>query len=353
MLSKRGRLALFVVAIALISISLALLSGVNGGAADDDEGQPGPVVSVPTASAPSGPPERGPTPPSDGAWVGAWVKPDLPTQQGMVDSVEKFEDQLGRPLDIVQVYHQWDDDFPSEADKAFVAEGRTLLLSWSGDDTRVIVSGRYDQLIEQRAEEVKELGAPVLIRWRWEMNRPNLQGSVWSGADFVAAWKHIRTIFTRVGATNAGWVWCPTATGFDATQGPSYYPGDDQVDWLCTDVYPGPDYRSFADVASEFMAWAAGHDKPVLIGEYGAEDGEPGQRTAWLNASATFAKTHPQIKGLVYFDARHQDNGRDRDFSLVPGTTPWKAFVGMSKQPYFDTGPPAAAPSASASGGGG
>ena len=79
------------------------------------------------------------------------------------------------------------------------------------------------------------------------------------------------------------------------------------------------------------MAWAAGHDKPVLIGEYGAEDGEPGQRTAWLNASATFVKTHPQIKGLVYFDARHQDNGRDRDFTLVPGTTPWKAFVGMAE----------------------
>ena len=55
-LSKRGRLAVFLVAIALIAISLALLAGVNGGEADDDEGQPGPVVSVPTASAPSVPP---------------------------------------------------------------------------------------------------------------------------------------------------------------------------------------------------------------------------------------------------------------------------------------------------------
>jgi hypothetical protein len=348
MLTKRGRLALFLAAIALIAISLALLSGVNGGAADDDAGQPGPVVSVPTASAPSAPPERGPTPPAEGAWVGAWVKPDLPTQKGMVESVRKFEEQLGRPLDVVQVYHQWDDDFPTEADKDFVRQGRTLLLSWSGDDTRVIVSGRYDRQIAERAEAVKALGAPILLRWRWEMNRPNLQGSVWSGADFVAAWKHIRTIFTDVGATNAAWVWCPIASGFDQTQGPSYYPGDDQVDWLCTDVYPGPDYRSFSDVASEFMAWAAGHDKPVLIAEYGAEDGEPGQRTGWLNATSTFVKTHPQIKGLVYFDARHQDSGRDRDFSLVPGTSPWKAFVAMARQPYFDTGPPLAQPSASA-----
>jgi hypothetical protein len=347
-LTKRGRLAVFLVAIALIAISLALLAGVNGGEADDDEGQPGPIVSVPTASAPSVPPERGPSPPHVGAWVGAWVKPDLPTQNGQLASVAAFESQLGRPLDIVQVYHQWTDEFPSTADEQFAAEGRTLLISWNGEDTRVILSGRYDDLISQRAQQVKALGKPILLRWRWEMNRPNLQGSVWSGADFVAAWKHIRAIFTRVGATNAAWVWCPTATSFDSTQGPSYYPGDDQVDWLCTDVYPGPDYRSFSDVASEFMAWAAGHDKPILIAEYGAEDGEPGQRIAWMNATTTFVKTHPQIKGVVYYDARHQDNGRDRDFSLVPGTAPWKAFVGMAKLPYFDTGPAPPVPSASA-----
>ena len=346
MLTKRGRLAVFLVAIAMIGLSLALLAGVNGGAADDG-GQPDPTVSVPTASAPSHPPARGPVPPAVGAWIGAWVKPDLPTQNGQVAGVSGFEQALGRPLDIVQVYHQWDDDFPTAADQAFVDQGRTLLLSWSGADTRVIVSGRYDEQIRQQAEEVKDIGSPILLRWRWEMNRPNLQGSVWGGSDFVAAWKHIRQIFTEVGATNAAWVWCPAAMGFDATQAPAYYPGDDEVDWLCTDVYPGPDYRSFADVASEFMAWAAGHDKPVLIGEFGAEDGAPGQRSSWLTATAKFVQDHPQIKALVYFDARHSDSGPDHDYSLQPGTPPWQAFETIAREPYFDTGPPAE-PAASA-----
>ena len=131
----------------------------------------------------------------------------MPTQSGQIAAVAKFEKDLGRPLDVVQVYHQWDDDFPSDADKEFVAQGRTLLLSWAGADTRVIVNGRYDAAIKARAEEIKALGAPILLRWRWEMNRPNLAGSVWSAADYVAAWKHIRKIFTDVGATNAAWVW--------------------------------------------------------------------------------------------------------------------------------------------------
>jgi hypothetical protein len=336
MLSRRGRLVVFGAAVAMVALALALLFSGVGDVASPGEAPPGPAVSVPAQAAPRLPPARGPVPPATGAWVGAWVKPTVPTQSGQVAAVADFEHQLGRPLDVVQVYHQWGDDFPSQADLDFVRQGKTLLLSWSGTDTRVITSGRLDAQIRQQAEQVKAIGAPILLRWRWEMNRPNLQGSIWSPADFVAAWKHIRAIFTEVGATNAGWVWCPLATDFLATSGPAYYPGDDQVDWLCTDVYPGPDYLSFQDVSSEFLRWAAGRPKPVLIGEYGAEDKASGQREQWLTKAAAFVKAHPQIKGLVYFDARHTDNGRERDFTLVPGTGPMQTFEQMAADPYFD-----------------
>jgi beta-mannanase len=223
---------------------------------------------------------------------------------------------------------------------AFVQQGKTLMISWSGDDTRVIESGRDDAVIRQRAEEVKALGAPVLLRWRFEMNRPNVQASIWSPADFIAAWKHVRAIFTAVGATNAGWVWCPLATDFDATDGPAYYPGDDQVEWLCADVYPGPDYDSFGDVADEFMAWASTHDRPIIIGEFGAEDDDstPGQRATWIKGAAAYAKTHPQIKALAYFEARKNENGTDRDFTLAGTAAPLAAFKAMAHDPYFDEG---------------
>lgn len=93
------------------------------------------------------------------------------------------------------------------------------------------------------------------------MDRPNLTQSVHSPEDYVAAWKRIRGIFTEVGATNAGFVWCPHVQGFvdEKRNAAAYYPGDDQVDWLCTDVYPGKEFDGFAEQMDTFMAFAAKH----------------------------------------------------------------------------------------------
>jgi hypothetical protein len=265
----------------------------------------------------------GPKPPAVGAWTGAWVKPAVPNQQGRVDAVAAFEKAIGRPLDLVHVYHQWTEAFPSAADLQFVQQGKVLMIS-----------GADDPIIEARATALKEMGNPVLLRWRWEMNRKNLAAAVGSPAQYIAAWKHIRTIFTAVGTTNVGWVWCPLATDFNATNGPSYYPGDDQVDWLCTDVYPGPTHDSFAAVASEFMAWAAGHHKPVIIGEYGVESSNPAQ-AGWIAGAETYARQNPQIKAMVYFDADRVENGVTRDFRLEGTTAPLHAFQHMIASAYF------------------
>jgi Glycosyl hydrolase catalytic core len=332
------RLATFSVALsvlALVAVALVVF-GPLGSSAQTPAADPNPVVPVPTAAPPLKQPARGPALPAAGAWVGAWVKPDVPTQAGRVSAVGAFETAVGRPLDVVQVYHSTE-DFPAAADLRFLQEGKTLLISWSGDDSRVITSGRDDAVIRERAEAVKALGVPILLRWRWEMNRPNLQASVWSPADYVAAWKHVRAIFTEVGATNAGWVWCPIATDFDATDAAAYYPGDDEVEWLCADVYPGPTYASFSDVSSEFMAWASKHDKPIIIAEYGAQDqGDQDQRARWLTAAGAYAQAHPQIKAMVYFESRLTQNGADRDFSIAGTAAPLAAFRAMALAPYFN-----------------
>jgi hypothetical protein len=329
--------AVAVVIVILIGTGYLLFAGSDGSDAAGPGSDPS-LSSVPTTSPDLQAPARGPAPPSNGAWVGAWVKPDIPTQAGRVQAVGNFEREIGRPLDVVNVYHSIE-DFPGAADLDFVQQGKTLMISWSGDETRVLASGRDDALIRQRAEAIKALGAPILLRWRWEMNRPNQQASVWTPADYVAAWKHVRAIFTEVGATNAAWVWCPIATDFGATNAAAYYPGDDQVEWICADVYPGPDYRSFGDVAEEFMAWAATHQRPIIIGEYGAEDEAPGQRAQWIAGAGTYAQAHPQIKAMVYFEARRTENGRDRDYTLAGTTGPLQAFRSMALAPYFDQRP--------------
>ena len=280
---------------------------------------------------------EGPRAPATGAWVGAWVRPaaGADDQSGRVAAVAAFEQSIGRPLDVVHVFHKWADDFPSSADLQFVQSGKVLLISWAGTDLKTILSGSQDAIIKARADQVKALQTPVLLRWRWEMNRPNLQASIGTPADYVAAWKHIRAIFTTVGATNVGWVWCPLASGFTATNAPAYYPGDDQVDWLCTDVYGGPTNISFASVATDFTTWAAAHQKPIIIGEYGARSTDP-DKAGWIRGATAFAVAHPQIKAMVYFNASRVENGTNRDFRVESAPAPLQAFKAMASEPYFN-----------------
>ena len=80
-------------------------------------------------------------------------------------------------------------------------------------------------MIRKHADDIRAMGRPIMLEWRWEMDRPNLRAEVWSGADYVAAWKHIRQIFAEEGVTNASWVWCPTSDGFANGTGAGLLPG--------------------------------------------------------------------------------------------------------------------------------
>jgi hypothetical protein len=282
---------------------------------------------------------NGPQPPKDGAWVGAWVKPDEMSQSGRIAAVTTFQKALGRTLDIVHVYHDWDERFPTESDREFAKQGSVILLSWAGTDTRAIQSGQYDDLIRTNAETLKAWGVPILLEWRWEMDRPNLRSQVWTAGDYIAAWKHIRSIFADVGVPNVGWVWCPLAIGFDTNRAQPFYPGDDQVDWICADVYPTWRQRSFKEASASFLAWAKDHPKPIIIGELGVQAAHGEQtRQDWLSAMASFVKTQPQIKALVYFNADNSNNDKPYDMSLLNAPGSLEVFKQMAHDPHFDVG---------------
>jgi beta-mannanase len=169
------------------------------------------------------------------------------------------------------------------------------------------------------------------------MDRPNLTDVVHSPADYLAAWRHIRAIFAAEGVDNVAWVWCPTATGFVSGRAQPYYPGDNEVDWVCVDAYTSADYTSLEALIAPFLSWAAHHPKPIIIGEFGARDGEPGQREKWLEAAAHTAKAHPQIKALVYFNVDAHRNGKVYPWSLGSSPSALKTFAAIGADPYFNT----------------
>jgi hypothetical protein len=278
-----------------------------------------------------------------GAYIGAYVQPADYSQPGRIAALRAFQSELGRRLDIVHQYVRWDAPFPTPSESAMMRQGSTLLLSWAGADTRSIATGQYDRLIRQRARAIKATHRPVFLEWRWEMNRIALESEIHSPHDFVAAWDHIRSIFTRLRVRNVAWVWCPSSHGFGQVSrwvrpSASFYPGNSEVDWLCADVYPlGGEYRSFASLVRPFLAWASHINKPILIGEYGApRTYTPQQRAQWLRGVAQTAREDSQIKGLVYFDGDPPGNLTVMQYALDAGSAPFTAFRAIADEPYFN-----------------
>lgn len=251
---------------------------------------------------------------------GAYVDPPAFDDASRIKAFETFEAQLGHRLDVYHSYHPWLEEFPSGADRFFAHRaGTRLLLSWAGTDTRVIVSGRYDALIRARAKALKALRRPVILQWRWEMNRPNLAAEIHSPADYVAAWRHLHRIFDEVHADNVSWAWCPLSDPAADLNYSAYYPGDAWVDWIGANGYARDPQQSFADVFASFLTWARGRPHPILIGEFGRRIhlGSDDSLVAWLKAAGETLRATPSIKLVCYFESANGNTG-NYDLTAVP-----------------------------------
>lgn len=321
---------------ALALIAVLLLAGCTA----DRKPTPAPDLSqAPVGIANNaGPFRSGPfQAPPEGAYVGAWIKPDQLTHVGRLAAVDNLQTSLGRRLKIVNTYRRFDQLVGTDSDKEFVAQGSTLMVSWATGDNRSILDGEHDDLIREQAVAIRQVRHPVLLRMRWEMDRPNLQPTMWSGADYIAAWKYVRKVFAEERAENVSWVWCPTAEGFARGNAPDFYPGDDQVDWTCVDVYAGATFRPIGELMDPFLRFAAQHPKPIIIGEFGVARawGSAG-RAAWLaDAERTF-KANRQIKAVTYFESDPAGNGPKKQFQLAGDQPAFQAFHAMVSDPYFN-----------------
>jgi hypothetical protein len=306
--------------------------------------EPQPTPSPDLTSAPAGvavnpgPFRSGPfAAPAKGAYVGAWIKPDSLTHVGRLEAVDALEKDLGRRLAIVNTYRRFEQLVGTASDREFLAQGATLMVSWATGDSRSIVDGEHDRLIRQQARAIRALHRPVLLRIRWEMDRPNLRATMWSGEDYIAAWKYVRTIFNEERVTNVSWVWCPTAEGFIRGDAPAFYPGDDQVDWTCVDVYAGTLFQPIGQLMGPFLQWAAQRPKPIIVGEFGVAKawGSAG-RAAWLKDAARTFKANRQIKAVAYFESDPAGNGPNQQFQLTGDKPAFRAFAHLTRDPYFN-----------------
>jgi hypothetical protein len=326
--------------VAVAVVALLLLAGCS----DDKREKPAPEPSPDLTGTPRavavqpGPFESGPyQPPAQGAYFGAWIKPDELTHVGRITAVGGLEESLGRKLDFINTYRRFDQMMGTPSDEMFLAQGANLMISWATGDNRSILSGVHDDMIRAQAKAVRKIGKPVLLRMRWEMDRPNLRATMWSGDDYIAAWKYVRKIFDQERARNVSWVWCPTAEGFVRGDAPAFYPGDDQVDWTCVDVYAGAQFQPIGVLMGDFLTWAAQRPKPIVIGEFGvAKVWGSANRAAWLKDAERTFKANKQIKAIAYFESNPEGNGPNQQFQLTGDKPAWRAFHNLVKDPYFN-----------------
>ncbi len=249
--------------------------------------------------------------------------------------------QACRPLAFAHVYFPWETPFPTSSATQFAERGEDLLVSWTGTDTRTMASGAVDGTIKAEAEEIASLRAPVFLEFRWEMDRPNLARVVHSPQDYIAAWDRVRQVFASVGVSNVTWIWCPTAAGFADGRALAYYPGANEVDWVCTDAYPSPvfgpqPYQPLGRLIRPFLNWAQQQQKPVMIGEFGVPRSyPPDERARWLEQAQTTLTAGRQIKAVAYFD--YDPAGARINNAYALGTDPVvvAAFRALATDPYF------------------
>lgn len=167
-----------------------------------------------------------------------------------------------------------------------------------------IASGADDQALTSYALGLGTLQAPVAVDFDHEFNGPWFSWGYKNvtPAEFVAAWRHVVTIFRDNGATNVIWIWNPNVTTrWTDPDLQAWYPGDDYVSWVGLDGYFYATTDTYSTVFTPTISQVHAFTKrPVFIVETGASP-PSGRARAIASIFQGVAKT-PGMLGLIYFD---------------------------------------------------
>jgi mannan endo-1,4-beta-mannosidase len=233
--------------------------------------------------------------------------------------VTAFTSATGTKPDVVMYYSGWYVPFPSGFATTVADHGAAPLVQMnpSGISLAKIAAGQYDGYLSEYAEAVRAYGHPVIMSFGHEMNGNwySWGYTKTSPATFVAAWRHIVTLFRALDAKNVTWLW--TVNVINNTQTgtiPSpaqWWPGSSYVNWVGIDGYYLKANWQFAPLFGPTIASVRTLTQdPILIGETGATQaaGQPAK------LADVFAGVHLYgLLGFVYFDAT---NYQGQNFSL-------------------------------------
>jgi hypothetical protein len=269
--------------------------------------------------------------------VHATLEPRLASYLGVFEAgvpasyrpVGEFARIASRSPNLVGYYSGWAEPFKI----AFAREARShgaapfVQIDPTGASVSAIAAGVYDAYLRSYADQVRDYGHPVVIGFGHEMNAPWYSwgyGHV-SPATFVAAWRHLVTVFRQQGADNVTWLWTIQADA-PGTGAPiaSWWPGSRYVTWVGIDGFYYRQSDTFASVFGRTIDQVRSlTNLPILLSETAvAPTGNQFGDILRLFQGVTADKT----LGLVWFDIAQHGGLYHQNWRLEDSTSAQAAF---------------------------
>jgi Glycosyl hydrolase family 26 len=250
------------------------------------------------------------------------------------EPVTQFAQAVGRPPNIAGYFSGWAEQFETSFARQALNHGAATIVQIDPTFASItaIAAGEYDGYLRSYARSVRDFGHAVIIGFGHEMNAPWYSWGYKHVASktFVAAWRHVVTVFRGQGADNVTWLW--TINQDLSSTGPvsSWWPGSSYVTWVGIDGYyyrPSDTFgRVFGRTIDQVRAFT---NKPVLLSET-AVGPRAGQS---IKINDLFVGLHRyQTLGLVWFDIEQNSGIYHQDWRIENSRVAEAAFrLGVAK----------------------
>jgi beta-mannanase len=265
-----------------------------------------------------------PLPTNQASYLGVYEHRAL----GAYQSITAFAEAAGQQPNLVGYYSGWGEPFEISFAETVSGHGAITILQWDPTFASVpkIVSGGYDGYLRSFADSVRKFGRPVVIGFGHEMN------AYWyswgyghlPAATFVAAWRHIVTLFRHQDTSNVTWLW--TLQADESGTGPiaSWWPGEKYVTWVGIDGYYYRPSETFFSIFGKTIAEVrALTGLPILLSEV-AVGPQAGQ--AQKIPDLFTGMRHYGALGLVWFDIAQNSGVYHQDWHIEDNPSAETAF---------------------------
>jgi mannan endo-1,4-beta-mannosidase len=189
--------------------------------------------------------------------------------------VATFARAVGREPKLVGYYSLWEQPFARSFADSMHRHGlipfvQILPIGSVGVSVAAIASGSYDGYLSAYAEAVRAYGHSVVIGFGPEMN-----AAWWAYGYsqtppqiFVAAWRHVVTLFRALDADNVTWLWTVAANGTGTKPVSSWWPGSSYVTWAGIDGFYAKPSDTFSTLFGPTIAQVRSLTaQPILLAE--------------------------------------------------------------------------------------